>query len=335
MLLPDLGTLEPSDVQPFAADQMVRCESCLRANPPTRINCLYCGGVLPVTENTARLQKPALRRLEPWEQGFNTILLPTSTALSDEQLRESADLLKLKPEELQRIISSKRTLPVAHAASNDEAILIKRRLNDFGLKTITIPDEQLFLVDCQMQRIRSARIEGEQFIGHQVGDAAGMVVDRRRIVLLVLGRFLRKRVEVKERKSRRAEDDIVNASEFFSDEAVVDIYADVGSPSCRIESGSFDFSVLGSRKKLVAGENLRTLIEIIREGSPQVEVDESYIVVRQSLEPIWPIQQRTQTIGWHRERPGKYSTSGATESTNENQFTRYSRLQYYLKLHAY
>jgi len=281
------------------------------------------------------LQKPALRRLETWEQGFNTILLPDKERLpAADQLRELADFLKLKPEEFQRIVSGDRPLPVAHAATNDEATLIHHRLSDLGLKTITIPDEQLLLDERQVVRIRSATIDDDQVVGYQVGGVTGVVFDRSSIALLVVGRLLRKRVEVKERKSHKAEDEIVNASEFFFDEAIVDIYGSLGSPSCRIEAGSFDFSALGSRKKLVAGENLRTLIAVIQERAPKAEVDDSYAGARQALEPVWPVQQRTQAIGWQRERPGKYSTSDATESSNENQFTRYSRLQYYLKLHS-
>jgi len=333
MPLPDLATLGAADIQPFAADQMVRCDACLRANPPTRVNCLYCGGVMPVTENSVRLQKPALRRLETWEQGFNTILLPDRERIPTvDELRDLADFLKLKLEELQRIVSNDRPLPVAHAATNDEAKLIRNRLNDLGLKAINIPDEQLFLEDRHIVRIRSATINDERIIGYQVGGVTGVVFDRNSISLLVVGRLVTKRVEVKERKSHRSEDEIVNASEFFSDEAILDIYGSPGSPSCRIESGSFDFSVLGNRKKLVASENLRTLIGVISEGSPQAEVNDSYAGVRQTLEPVWPVQQRTQAIGWHREPLGKYSTTDATESTNENQFTRYSRLLYHLKL---
>ena len=115
-------------------------------------------------------------------------------------------------------------------------------------------------------------------------------------------------------------------------QVLYDIYGESDSPPWRIEAGSFDFSVLGSRKGLVAGENLRMLIAVIRELSHRAQLDESYVGIRQALEPVWPSQQRTEAGGWHRERPGMYSVAGITESSNENQFTRYSRLQYYLEL---
>jgi hypothetical protein len=332
MPLSDLDLVGSSETQPFSAEQMVRCENCLRANPPTRVSCLYCAVVLPVTEKTAGLQKPTLRRLETWEPGYNIIAAEGLGDLSDEVLNEASSLLKLSPEELQRIASSRRALPLARAGSADEAALILRRLSQLNLNAVILPDQELRLEEKDMVRIRSASIDEESLTGYALAGAAGTTVLFSELALLVRGRLLLRRVEVKERRSRRAEDDIVNASEFFTDEAVLDIYGPPDRPCMRIEAGSFDFSVLGERKALVTGENLARCIELLRELAPHVEVDEAYPSFRQTMEPIWHSEQRTEAAGWHRERPGRYSTSGVTQSNNENQFTRYSRLLYYLKM---
>jgi hypothetical protein len=330
--LNEVELLEPAEREGFTAEQMVRCEECLRANPPTRVSCLYCAAVLPVTEKTSQLQKPALRQLESWETGFNTILVGRSKQdQSDETLAAAGALIKLTPDELQRVISAERPLPLARAASEDEAALIVRRLDELGLKTIVIPDEQLRF-DGQTIRIRSATIDEDSITGYHLSGAEGTRLFWSEIVLLVTGRLLVKRVEVKERKSRRAEDDIVAASQFFTDESVLEIYARSSTPALRIQAGGFDFSSLGSRKALVAGENLEALIDLIREKAPHAELDTSYSALRQTLEPVWRAEQRTEASGWRRERPGRYSTSGVTEVSNENQFVRYSRLLYYLKV---
>ena len=73
----------------FAPGEMVACEACVRANPPTRMNCLYCGAVLPVGEAGQDLRRPTLRALEAWEQGFNVVLVPKVGAdeLSVDNLR--------------------------------------------------------------------------------------------------------------------------------------------------------------------------------------------------------------------------------------------------------
>ena len=334
MPLPDLDLVGSSEPQRYSADQMVRCEECLRANPPTRVSCLYCAAVLPVTAQTAGLQKPTLRRLEPWEPGYNIIPAQSLEHLSGQSLNDAADLLKLSPEELQRIVSSGKALPLARAGSADEAALIVRRLDQLDLRVLTVPDDDLRLREDDTVRIRTASVDDRSFTGYPIAGAAGTSVLFSEVTLLVRGRLVVRRVEVKERKSRRAEDDIVNKSEFFTDEAVLDIYGPPETPCLRIEVGSFDFSVLGERKALVTGENLTRCIDLFRERAPHVEVDDAYPSLRHAIEPIWRSEQRTEATGWHRERPGSYSTSGATESSNENQFTRYSRLLYYLKLNS-
>ena len=58
----------------FAPVEMVACEACLRANAPTRMNCLYCGAALAVADASNDLRRPSLRALEAWEQGFNVVL---------------------------------------------------------------------------------------------------------------------------------------------------------------------------------------------------------------------------------------------------------------------
>jgi hypothetical protein len=328
--LPDLGSIIPSEAQGFSADQMVRCGACARTNPPTRVNCIYCGAILPVNENSSRLQKPTLRRLESWEHGFNSILLPVRQgSLSPEAVSEASDLLKLSLSDFERILSYNAPLPLARAASEDEAALIARRLDALGVATLVVPDERLGSE--RMIRIRSATVAEEGLTNCQISGSGGSEVWFNQIVLLVFGRLFTKRVEVKERKSRRAENDIVNSSEFFSDVVVLDMHT-VDDAFWRIEAGNFDFSLLGKKKGLVAGENLKALINLIRERAPQADFDESYASIRQALEPVWPLELRTEAIGWQRQRPGKYSTSGATESNNEKQFSRYSRLLFYFKM---
>jgi hypothetical protein len=97
---------------------------------------------------------------------------------------------------------------------------------------------------------------------------------------------------------------------------------------------SFDFSCLGDRKTLLGGENLNTLKEVIISRAHSVRVDDSYNAVRTLLDFAWPSEQETQSQGWRRERPGKYSLGAATVNSNETQFSRYSRLQRHFSLPA-
>src|ERR1043165_3964632 len=92
---------------------MIRCEECLRANPPTRLNCMYCSVPLPASELSASLRKPVLSSPAKHELGYNKIVLPRSEAVSPQSIADAASLLKLKREELEQILAEDAQLPVA------------------------------------------------------------------------------------------------------------------------------------------------------------------------------------------------------------------------------
>ncbi|MBA2734152.1 MAG: hypothetical protein H0U54_14890, partial [Acidobacteria bacterium] len=101
----------------------------------------------------------------------------------------------------------------------------------------------------------------------------------------------------------------------------------------RITADNFDFSCLGAQKKLVTAQNFATLIEILRARATEAVYDNSYHRLRQMLAAAWPLEQETESRGWRRKGPGRVSTEAVTRSDNDIQFTRYSRLRYYLQLH--
>ncbi|MCA1558250.1 MAG: hypothetical protein LC731_06900, partial [Acidobacteria bacterium] len=100
----------------------------------------------------------------------------------------------------------------------------------------------------------------------------------------------------------------------------------------RVASDSFDFSCLAERKGLIAAQNFATLIEVLRERSPNMHVDDSYNRLRHALAPVWPPEERTESKGLRRERPGRLNVEAVMTSDNEMQFTRYSRLRHLQKL---
>src|SRR4051812_33120845 len=156
--MPFLSDAEPlgSEQRAYAPEQMVKCEVCLRANPPTRTSCLYCAAQLKATEASANLQKPTLRKLEKWERGFNAIFLPGDAArLTEEALQEAAVLLRLDQEELENIFKAGMPLPLARAATNEEASLIKDKLAEMGLSVMVVSDEDLMMDASWQKRARA------------------------------------------------------------------------------------------------------------------------------------------------------------------------------------
>lgn len=317
-------------VRSFAPDQMVHCESCLRANPPTRVNCLYCGSALPVQSATIVLQKPALRPLEKWEHGYNNILLPPAANLTDSCLAETADFLRLEKEDLQRIVASEIPLPLARSSSKDDAELIQQRLKAAQLSSLIVADASLGL-DPSI-KLRALEFSDDDLQAYQSPQAQPQKMSWDDLVLIVSGRIVRKRVELQEER-KRSENRVLEADQFFADETVIELFANHGAAPYRIASGSFDFSCLAEKKRLVAAENLSILIEVFRERVPGIVYDQTYNAARKALEPVWRPEQQNESTGWRRGRPGKYSLGRATETTNESQFSRYSRLRYYLSTH--
>jgi len=323
--LPLLGPVEPSEPQGFTPAQMIRCDECLRANPPTRINCMYCSVPLPVTESSARLRKPMLRPLEKHESGYNVIALPANKALSSlATFGEAASLLKLKPEELEHIVAQDCALPLARTGSRAEAELIVERLESLGFRVVTWRD------DGSVKRIRCLSFAASHLVINPGRGTDEITVSWPNVILLAPARLIEKRVEVQEAKSRDRENEILDTSELFSDEAVIDLYFSTHSETWRINAHGFDFSCLEAEKTLLANENISRLQRRLIENATNARLDDSYNRVRAVLDLVWSPEQETRSSGWRRERPGKLSFGTATISSNESQFTRYSRLLYYL-----
>ena len=333
--IPFLGPIEPSEPQGFSAEQMIRCEECLRANPPTRLNCLYCVAPLPMTEASARLRKPVLRPPEKHQLGYNNILVPADQAAPEEIINDAASLLKLSVENVRAVMSQSAPVPVARTASREEAELVCERLRDLDLNCLTLSDEDLGLSfsDNSVKRVRSMTFDDERLTIYQAGAAEATEASWADIVLILPARLFETRLEIKEQKTRKTENEIIDTSEFFRDEAVIDFYVAGHEWTWRVSAGGFDFSCLGREKALVANENIGRLQRLIVSKAVKAEFDDSYARVRNLLELAWSTQSETQSSGWRRERPGKLSLGVATTRSNEIQFTRYSRLRYVLRSH--
>ena len=329
--IPFLGPVEPSEPLGFPADQMIRCEECLRANPPTRVSCLYCVAPLPLTESAARLRKPVLRQPEKHQLGYNNILVPVEE-VSTQIIDEAATLLKLSPENMQQIISQGVPLPVARTASREEAELVTLRLGELGFRCLTVSDEELGLSfsDNVLRRVRGMSFDDEGLVIYHSG-AEETRFAWSDVILILPGRLIETTLEIKERMTRKKENEILDTSEFFRDEVVIDFYTVSDRFTWRVGTSGFDFSCLGSEKALVANENIGKLQRVIVEKAVNAQFDDSYARVRNLLELVWGAQPEAQSSGWRRERPGKLSVGVATTKSNETQFTRYSRLRHYLR----
>lgn len=324
-------TTRREETRPFSHEEMLTCEECLRANPPTRLNCMYCGAQLPLSEASARLRRPTIRQPEKWEDGYNVILYERAQ-IGEEQLKEIASLLRLEKEEARRILEAVEPLPLARLNSMEEARLVKERLSAWDLTTFIVADADLMMKDENRKRARAFDFEDDALTAYAVGSDELLRAEWSEVLLLVKGRLVVRRIETEERR-KRAGNEIVEAREMLAgDVLLLDFYTKAAGGGWRVASDSFDFSCLGSRKGLIAAQNFGALVEVLRERAPQMLVDDSYNRLRQALAPVWPPEERRESRGLRRERPGRFNTEAVMTSDNETQFTRYSRLRHFLKL---
>ena len=328
--------------RPFAPEQMVACEECLRANAPTRMTCLYCGAALPRSEQSAALWRPTLKKLEDWEHGFNVVTLPRAAgALTSDAAEEAASLLRLDVGGLKEIILAGRAMPLARAASAEEAWLVVERLRELGLSTEVFPDEVLAR---RPLRVRAFEFEEDALVCRTGPETEPRRVPWSEVVLLVKGRVVSRRVEVAERKrGLGGRSETVETRELASDEGVLDLYTSsvdeheahgAGGLGFRVLSGGFDYSCLGAGKGLIAAANFNALVAALRERAPSAAHDEEYARLRPLLSDVWPSVERTESLGLRRERAGRFNTEAVTTVSNETQFTRYARLRHLLVLRA-
>ena len=250
--------------------------------------------------------------------------------MSDGTINEAAALLKLSPENVQALMSQSVPMPVARTASREESELVTERLLRMGLTCTTLSDEDLGLSfsDNTLKRARAMRFD-EVFLTIQLAGGDEIEVTWADVILILSGRLIETRVEITERLTRKPESELLDTSEYFRDETVIDFYTATHPFTWRVGASGFDFSCLENEKALIANENIARLQRLLVARAVNAQFDDSYPRLRNLLELVWSTQQENQSSGWRRSAPGKLSVGLSTTKSNETQFTRYSRLRYY------
>jgi hypothetical protein len=258
------------------------------------------------------------------------VLLPAAT----EQVEQpAATLLQLEPAQLNRLLGFGLPLPAKRADTGVQAEQIKNSLRDLGIESLVVPAGDLNSA-APLRKVRALEFAEHSLTGSFVGTDARVQQDLGEIILVVTGRLISSRVELDERK-RRGRKQTVDTRYLSADESVLDLYFRASESCWRIKASSFDFSCLGSARGFTAFENFTALIDYFRQRAPQALYDDSYSQARPILEIIWPLEPQTRTGEWRRSGAGKFDIATVTTTDNEDQFTKYSRLRYYLRKREY
>jgi hypothetical protein len=307
----------------FKSDELVTCRSCGRANPPTRLKCLYCASDLELKDTTA--VKPMLRKLEDWERGFNVILRETA----DVDVQKAASYLSVEQKEISDVIGAGTPLPLVRVESETEAEVVVKALGKYGLKCVIVSD-----IDLNVDKLPTRLSAIEFGDGHLVltdfntHQAKSVALDD--LALIVPGLLTRSKVDSLEKKGRGGKTKLIEETPTALDEAVIDIYLRSDPNGFRIHLSGFDFSCLGDDKGLLAVENMRLLVIALKENAPNAKVVADYSRIRHALDHIWEIESRKDPQGLKRAGLGKVEFGSVASTSNLRQFTKYSRLQWHL-----
>jgi hypothetical protein len=313
----------------FSAEQMINCEKCSRQNAPNRLNCMYCGEALPISdENNANLN-PRLRRLENWEKGFNLIILPNGLIYDDAKYFEVANLLRIEADDLQKIVETDKPLPIARCETLNEAEIVKENLNKLGISANVISDDDL-RVETQTRRLRSIEFLPDRLYLRLFNVEETREIPLEDLMLIVAGSIFERKIAATERYSKKDENKTLQSSELSADEPIIDIYARNDNIGYRIFTSGFDFSCVGEKKSFLAAENMKILQQVLREIGKNVKFDDSYAKVRHALGQVWETKETKDSKGLKASSFGNYNVENITTINNLQQFTKYSRLQFKL-----
>lgn len=315
--------------QAFKPEEMILCASCSRTNPPTRLNCFYCGAELEINEAQSRNVRPQLRKLETWEKGFNLIYLPEKQSFDEKKSAEIANTLNLEREVLRKILEANEALPLARAATEKEAEIVKQRLRSLELETFILSDETL-AIENPHKRLRGLEFSEDKIILilFNTDEIAEIKADD--LCLIVAGAIFERKVEATEKRNKKGENKILQTTETASDEFLFDIYSRNNSVGYRIFAKGFDFSCLEAEKEILAKDNLKKLVRKLERFAPNVKSVGNYLQARESLTGVWEVEQRSDSQGLKRRSFGNFNLGSVTTVNNSAQFNKYSRLQWHL-----
>lgn len=308
----------------FKPEEMIACPQCARVNPPNRLKCFYCAADLGLSDAQAEFIKPVLRRLEAWEKGFNLIVQPASP--DEVNFTEIAKNISYESETVQKIVEAGKRLPIARVESEKDAEIVGRILLRNGLETLAVSDEALNS-DKPPRRLRRLEFTDDKLILILFNQDEIAEIPRENLALIVTGAVFEKKTESLE-KRKKGESKILDATETASDEMLIDVYSRADANGFRILSKGFDFSCLDAEKTMLAAENMKRLAARLQEFAPHAKTVDDYLSLREILGDVWEVEQRKDSLGLKRHSFGKFDFANVASSSNLQQFTKYSRLQW-------
>jgi len=336
--------------------EVVVCPKCTRNNSTLRAKCLYCGEELPATEDLKKnlaAQAAKIRERDPNAQldplsqmtnqfqqslaGFNIVLQPILAEERSKASEEAAALGFYTASEAKQLLDLNRPIPIARYQTEAEAKIAEQQVAAAKLPVTLVKDDDLSFENPnrKIKKLAVDIINGVKLTATLDGFDEEINFAASDVILIVEGRLRFYQSEATEENisfGKRARE-ITEATEFVSEQTVVDIYTASEKNNFRIRVESFDYSGLGSKMKLTTLENFRMLQTILKDTCKNAIYDVDFKSASKLLENVWPCIQRQQSWGLKRTKmlgTGKIATRSVHFKDNEMTFNRYSRLRYYV-----
>src|SRR6185369_11519655 len=183
-------------------EEMVTCNDCLRANPPTRGQCMYCGAPMNLIAASNDADTAAS---ESSDQPSHYLVVQVDGAepLDDAAMDQLSVKFHFKPEELRAALMHGAPIPLASASTAEAATRIISDLQSPGLERASFSAVKLHsdIVPVGIRALQFA--DGSVTAISRIGKKP-LRVGLSDLQLIVTGRLLVHRVEVDERRSRSA-----------------------------------------------------------------------------------------------------------------------------------
>lgn len=308
----------------FRQDELILCGKCAKPNPPNRLQCLYCGDALDLPAEISDGLLIKLEEIDPLQNGINIVLIPKG------KNTETAGIVKAVAIDeglIEFALRHDSPMPIARVGENDAALRIQDRFSSLGIATKLVPDIEL-KGETSPKRIRSLAFEKDSISFISFNSNERFDISCSLIEAIVVGTIVETRWDATVKKSRK-ETKHVDESSTTSDFGVIDVHIAGDTIGYRILAHGFDFSSLGENKSLLAVENFRKLITVIREAAPAAVFDDTYASKQKFLDLVWEPTRRNESKGVLRAGLGLAVSKGESTS-NAVQFTKYSRLRKFL-----
>jgi len=306
----------------FGSDEMITCSKCGKSNPPNRAGCLYCGAPLDVPEDLRGSVKLNLRKLENWENGFNVVIVGRADTVD---LASAGQYLKLDNELFGRMVEAKDPFPLARLESEPYSAAAAKRFSAFGLTTQLVRDVDL-KIGKPNTRLRSVEFGGDRVVFTSFNTSEQRSLLAGEVSLIVIGTIVESRKESVE-KGRKDKRKVLAESATTSDDLLIDIYPGDSTQGWRVTTKGFDFSTLGSEKRLLAAQNIQLLLEKLKAFAPAAKAVDEYAQLMAPLTEVWDIEHGIDFQGLRRTGMLRSGFASVARTSNLEQFSKYSRLQ--------